>query len=235
LQLTEIIKQPAMNPIQSDPRLIKIIIADDHALVRIGFITLLQNQPRFRVVADTGDGAQLLNLIEIHKPDIVLMDIRMPVMDGVEATQIITQKYPGTAVITLTAISQEYIIADMLSAGAKGFLLKDSHPSELVKAINAVANNQNYYCPSTTVKLNRIISNHEYDPVTNERNFPLTPRETQVLKLICKQNTNKEISQILKISVRTVECYRSSLHIKTKSLTVAGIVNFAIKFGIHTP
>lgn len=212
---------------------IKLIIADDHALIRAGFASYLHKQTGLQLVAEAANGKELLSLTERHNPDIIFTDISMPEMDGIEATRIITEKYPHIAVIALTIMQQDYIITDMLSAGAKGFLLKHVHPSELLKAILAVHNNENYYCRHTTEKLNRLILNKEFDPVTKERKLLLSPRETEVLLLICKEKTNKDISEILHISVRTVECFRSNLQRKTGVLNIAGMIKYAVKHGIY--
>jgi DNA-binding NarL/FixJ family response regulator len=214
---------------------IKVIIADDHELVRMGFASFLQNLPFIQLVAEAANGEQLIQLTGIHDPDIVLADIQMPVMDGIEATRIISEKFPRTSVIAFTVFNKEYLIAAMLNAGAKGFVSKQAHPSELMEAIKAVNNNQHYYCSWTTEKLNNLIVNKEYNPVTKERKVLLSPREKEILILICQQKTNKDISKILNISVRTVEDFRSNLLIKTQSQGVAGMVTFAILHGIYTP
>jgi DNA-binding NarL/FixJ family response regulator len=224
-----------MNPKQLNQQPVKIIIADDHELLRMGFATFLQNQPFVQLVAEAADGEQLIQLTGIHDPDIVLTDIQMPVMGGVEATGIITEKFPRTSVIAFTMFNQEYLIAEMLAAGAKGFILKQAHPSELTEAIKAVNNGQHYFCRSSTEKLNKLIAHKEYNPVTKARNIRLSPREKEVLLLICRQKTNKDISKILNISVRTVEDYRSNLLLKTQSQALAGLITFAVKQGIYIP
>jgi len=219
---------PTLNPI-------KIIIADDHALVRAGLIVYLERDPGLKVVAEAGTGTALVSLTEVHKPDVVFTDIQMPEMDGIEATGLITKQWPGTAVIALTMFNEKYMVAGMLRAGARGYILKGSHTNELLKAIRAVSNNQPYYCPGATLEVNSLISSNEYNPVTGEVKMALTLRETTVLLLICDQKTNKEISEILGISIRTVEYFRSSLFLKTNVNNVAGLVAYAIKQGIYNP
>jgi DNA-binding NarL/FixJ family response regulator len=222
-----------MEPRQLSQQPIKIIIADDHDLLRIGFKRTLETEPFFQLVAEAANGEQLIRLTEVYEPDIVLTDIQMPVLDGIVATKIITDKFPCTSVIAFSVFTSEYLIAEMLNAGAMGFVSKQAHPSELIKAIIAVSNNLYYYCSFSTKILNTLIANKEYNPVTKERNFRLSPREKEVLILICKQKTNKDISMILNIGVRTVEDFRSNLLLKTQSKSVAGLVTYAIKSGIY--
>jgi len=214
---------------------IKILIADDHEIFRDGFRSLLQNETAFLLVAEASNGQNLINLARLNDPDVILMDIKMPGMNGIEATKILSKQYPRAAVIALTMCNEEHLIADMLAAGAKGYVLKDASKSEVIDAIKTVNKNGNYYCRSTTSKLTRLIANNEYNPDTNERKVPLSPRETQILVMICQQRSNKEISKKLNISVRTVEGFRTNLLIKTGSMNIAGMVLFAIRRGIFCP
>jgi DNA-binding NarL/FixJ family response regulator len=220
---------------RSEPEPIKIIIADDHEVLRDGFKYQLQKYPFLQLVAEAGNGEELIRLAGIYNPDIILTDIQMPVMNGIEATRIISQKYPHLSVIAFTVFNNEYHIAEMLAAGAKGFILKHAHPCELIEAIKTVHKNQHYYCRCSTEKLNRLVANKEYNLVTNKWKNQLSARETEILLLICEQKTNKDISKLLNISVRTVEDFRSNLLIKTQSQNIAGMVNYAVKYGIHIP
>lgn len=220
---------------QSKPEPLKIIIADDHELIRLGFIEFMEKAEGLNVVAGAANGRQLISLAGIHEPEIILVDVHMPEVNGIEATRIITQQYPRTAAIGFSICREAYLIADLLVAGAKGYVLKDSHPAELLAAIKAVSKGENYYCPAATEIINNKITGKLYDPETGERKYPLTPRETEVLRLICQQKTNQEISLILRISVRTVEDFRRNLLDKTKSQHVAGLVTFAMMHGIYNP
>ena len=224
-----------MDPAPLSLQSIKIIIADDYELLRIAFVKILQQQSLFQIVAETSDGEQLVQQTRIHKPDIVLTDIRMPVMDGIEATQIITAHFPCTLVIACTTFNTEYLLAEMLDAGAKGFVSKQAHPDELITAINTVHNNRYFFCSASMEKLNNLIARKEYNLATKARKLLLSQREKEVLLMICNQKTNKDISAILNISVRTVEDFRTKLLIKTGSKSVAGLVSFAVKQGIYVP
>ncbi len=214
---------------------IKIIIADDYELLRIAFVNALQKQPLFEIVAEASNGEQLVQQIRQYKPDVALVDVKMPVMDGIEATRIITAQFPCTLVLGCSLHNNEYLIAEMLDAGAKGYVLKHASPAELIAAIISVHNNGYYFCCYATEKINKLIASKEYDFFTKERKPLLTQREKEILILICHQKSTKDISGILNISVRTVEDFRSNLLIKTQSQNIAGLVTYAIRNGIFTP
>jgi DNA-binding NarL/FixJ family response regulator len=224
-----------MDPAPLSRQSIKIIIADDYEMLRIAFVNILQQQSLFQIVAEVSNGEQLVQQTRIHKPDIVLTDIRMPVMDGIEATQIITAHFPCTLVIAITTFNTEYLLAEMLDAGAKGFVSKQAHPDELITAIKTVHNNQYFFCSASLENLNNLNARKEYNLATKARKLLLSHREKEVLLMICNQKTNKDISGILNISVRTVEDFRTKLLIKTGSKSVAGLVSFAVKQGIYVP
>lgn len=223
-----------MNSVHPDTP-ITIIFADDHPLMRTAFVKEIETRPDLRVIAEADNGSQLVALTKQYKPDIALTDIAMPVMDGLEATHIITKECPETCVIAFTQYKQEYLILDMLSAGAKGYLLKDVHPDILVEAIYAVYAKQDYYCPDSARIINYLVSKGEYDPVTRLRKNLFSQREMEVLLLICQEKTSREIAGILGISERTVEDHRSKLLLKTDTQSVAGLVGFAIKHGYYNP
>jgi DNA-binding NarL/FixJ family response regulator len=214
---------------------VKIIIADDHEIFREGFRSMLQNEPSFELLAEAANGLQLVKLAQIKDPDVILTDIKMPVMNGIEATKILTREQPRSAIIALTMCNEEYLVADMLAAGAKGYLLKDARKREVLKAIHTVNSNHSYYCRATSRTVTRLISKNLFDPDTNECRPLLAPRETEILLLICLEKTSREISEILNISSRTVEDCRNGLMIKTGSHNTAGLVTFAIRQGIFRP
>jgi two-component system, NarL family, response regulator NreC len=214
---------------------IKIIVADDYELLRIAFVNTLQQQPFFEIVAEARNGEQLVQQTGLYKPDVVLADVKMPVMDGIEATRIITAKFPGTLVLACSFYNHEYLMAEMLYAGARGFVMKQVHPLELITAIRCVYNNEYFFCSHCRDKINKLITSKEYNLFTKERKPLLTQREKEILLLICDQKSNKDISGILKISVRTVEDFRSKLLFKTQSKSVAGLVGYAVEQGMYTP
>lgn len=214
---------------------IEIIFADDQEVLRKGFRALLQDEGNIQIVAEASNGNDLLKLVAQHNPDVVLTDIKMPGMNGIEATLKIMQQYPGTAVVAFTMFSEDYLLMDMLEAGALGYVLKDARPSEIIDAIQAAYRNRPYYCPDTKKKLNRLIDANIYDPLHKLRRPLLSNREKQVLILICRECSNQEIASELDISIKTVEIFRKKLYIKTNCRNIAGLVKYAIRLGLFNP
>jgi DNA-binding NarL/FixJ family response regulator len=215
--------------------LIKILIADDHELLRTGCRRILGDLSGIEVIGEAVNGFDLLNQMEVNIPDIVLTDIKMPLMDGIQATGIITKKHPQVSVIALSYFDYEYYIMEMLDAGAKGYLVKAATKAELVAAIRTVYNGENYFCCHTREKLASMKEGGFFDPRQNKPAIHLTPREKEVLQLVCMEKSNIEISTLLNISVRTVEGFRTSLFAKTNASTIAGLTVFAINYGIYDP
>jgi DNA-binding NarL/FixJ family response regulator len=194
----------------------------------------LDDIPGIEVIGEAVNGADLLEQVKHNTPDIILMDISMPVMNGIEATRVITKDYPLVAVIALSAFNNEYHISEMIRAGAKGFLLKVVTKADLSEAIITVYNNGNFYCASTLKKMEQPVTSRPFYP-GNKAALHLTLREKEVLYLICLEKSNSEIADLLEISVRTVEGFRTSLFAKTKAVNIAGLVLFAINHGIYRP
>lgn len=214
---------------------VKIILADDHEIFRDGFHSLLKNQSRIILLAEAANGQQLVALTEKHLPDVVLTDIKMPLMDGIEATRIITAKYPQVAIIALSMFNDDKLIIDMLEAGAKGYLLKNAHKTEIIDAINTVSQHKPYYCSATGIKLAQLIANSRFNPNDPSQKTMFTDKEKEIICLICRQFSNKEISAALHLSIRTIEGYRERILQKTDARNTAGIVIYAIKHNIYTP
>jgi DNA-binding NarL/FixJ family response regulator len=165
----------------------------------------------------------------------VLTDIMMPGMDGIEATRIITKKYPQVGVIALSMFNDDKSIIDMLEAGAKGYLLKNANKTDIIDAINTVARGKAYYCSSTGVKLAQLIANSRFDPNIPGSRELFTDKEKEIICLICKEYSNKEISELLHLSVRTIEGHRERIVLKTNAKNTAGIVVYAIRNNIFIP
>lgn len=218
--------QHAMKPI-------RVLLAEDHTLVRAGIRALLQNLDDVQVVAEAGDGREALRLIQIHQPDVVLMDIAMAGLNGLEATARISREFPRVRVVILSMyVSEEYVL-QALRAGAVGYLLKDAGTAELELAIRAVARDETYLSP--------VVSKHvvaDYvrrvggEPSSLER---LTRRQREILQLIAEGRSTQEIAQLLNISVKTVETHRSQLMERLGIHDVAGLVRYAIRVGLVTP
>ena len=179
-----------------------------------------------KVVAEASNGQELLDILKDNRADIVLMDIKMPVMDGLEATQKVLKKYPGIKIIALTMHEEIGYFNKMIDAGAMGFLLKKTNKDELEIAINTVMANDNYFSQEFIANINK----HTMSKKTS--NISLSEREHEVLELICKGHSNVEIAKLLGISQRTVDAHRSRLFEKTGAKNAPNLVLFAIKNGL---
>lgn len=186
---------------------IRIVIADDHAVVRQGLKMFLLDDPEFEVIAEAQNGAEALELAKKHTPDVVLMDLLMPVMDGITAIGHIRREVPDTEVIALTSVLEDASVVGAVRAGAIGYLLKDTQAEELTRAIKAAANGQVQLSPQAAARLVREVRAPE-SPET------LTERETDVLRLLAQGKANKEIAAQLFIGENTVKTHVSSILVK---------------------
>lgn len=214
---------------------IKIVIADDHEIFREGFKSTLQHEPAVELVAEAANGHSLIGIVKQYIPDIIFMDIKMPVMGGIEATRILKAQYPQCAVIALSSYDEEYYISEMMNAGAVGYVLKDADKAQVMEAITTVYKNHEYFCSTIRKKIVGIVADRIRTQTNGKKGVTLTSRETEVLLLVCAENSNKEIAVILKLSIRTVEDFRKKLIQKTASRTSTGLVVFAIRRGIYKP
>jgi len=189
----------------------RILIVDDHAMLREGMRTLLSPEKDFEIVGEATNGEEAVRLAGELKPDIVIMDIVMPVMNGVEATRQIRQLYPDVAVLVLSAFSDIRYIVDLLEAGARGYLLKSSAGKELVKAIRAVRAGESVLDPEVTHKLVQRLASLSRTPEEREAGAQLTARELEILKWAARGLSNKEISEKLFISLRTVKAHLTNI------------------------
>jgi DNA-binding NarL/FixJ family response regulator len=213
------------------PRLytpIRIIIADDHEILREGFLSMMKKQSDIEIVGEAKNGAHLLNLVAQLKPDIVITDIKMPEMDGIQATLEITRQFPATSVIAFSMYEEESLIVDMLKAGAKGYILKSSDKKEVVAAVKSVHKGQLYYCRET----DRILTDLRKSEKGKEIKF--NERQRKIIQLICEENSNFEIGEKMNLSRRTIEGYREQIMEKMKVKNTAGIVLYAVKHRLFT-
>lgn len=211
---------------------IKIIIADDHEFYIRGFRAALQHEASVQVIADASNGKELLELVKQYEPDIIFVDIKMPILNGIETAKIVTANYPNCAVIGLSSSEEHYMVEDMFAAGAIGYLLKDAGKMQVMEAIHAAINKQKYFCKA----IRRVMDAHyasNFLETGNKKKHSLTPRQTEILILICEQRSTSEIAEILKLSKRTVEGFRRKLFEKTSSQNEAGLVIYAISNGIY--
>jgi two-component system response regulator NreC len=208
---------------------IDIIIADDHEFFRDGFATMLKRIPGLNLVGEAADGEELIKLTRACKPEVVVTDIRMPKMDGIQATRIIKQEFPSVQVIALSMYDEEDLIVDMLEAGAKGYLLKNAHRDEIIAAVRSVHKDEPYYCRSTSYKLAQMIANSKFHPYKKRSKPEFTVREIEIMKLICREYSNKQIGDLMCLSKRTVEGYREKILTKIDGKNTVGIVVYALK------
>lgn len=209
---------------------IRVVIADDHEIFRNGFKLLFKNQKMIELAGEAEDGQSLVNLVKEVVPDVVITDIQMPGKDGIQACREIQEHFPKLPVIALTTFNDDSYVIDMLEAGARGYLLKNTNQAELLQAVKTVWEGSTYYCNATSQKLARLIAEKRYDPHQEAIHF--TERELDVIRLICQQMSNKEIASALKLSPRTVESHREKIQEKIGSRNIAGITIYAIKHKI---
>jgi len=215
-----------MNPI-------RVLLADDHALVRAGIRALAQSLAGIEIVAEAVDGRDALALIKIHQPDVVLMDISMAGLNGLEATARVAKEYPNVRVIILSAHANEEYVWQALRSGAAGYLLKDAGTAELELALNAVARGETYLSPAVS---KHVVADYVRRVGGEPRTLELlTPRQREILQLIAEGQTTKEIARTLHISVKTVETHRMQLMERLDIHDVAGLVKYAIRTGLIKP
>ena len=214
--------------------MIKVILVDDHKMFRQGLKFALSQMEDIEVIGEASDGKEFLDVLKEKKPDVVLMDISMPRMDGVEATQNARQVDPDIKIITLSMFSDPEYYQKMVAAGTKGFLVKETGVDELHKAIKIVNEGGTYFSQQL---LQNIIVNISNPVVKSSRNkvVELTKREEEVLELICKGYSNKEIADSLFISQKTVEGHKSNLMDKTNTKSAINLMLFAIKHQLINP
>jgi len=211
---------------------IRVLLADDHALVRAGFRALLQSLPDMEVVAEAGDGREALRLIGLHQPDVVLMDIGMPGLNGLEAAARIVEESPHIRVIILSMHATEEYVLRALRAGAVGYLLKDAGTAELELAVRAVVRGEMYLSPAVS---KHVIAEYVQRVSSEPNSFEqLSPRHREILQLIAEGQTTKEIAQTLGLSVKTIETYRTQLMERLDIHDIAGLVRYAIRMGLIT-
>lgn len=211
---------------------IRILLADDHQLMRSGLRLLIEQQPDFTVVGEAADGREAVALAKSLRPDVAVMDISMPNLNGIEAAHQITQSHAEIAVIVLSMHPDESYVLRALKAGAKGYLLKDSAESDLISAVRAVARGKSFFSPAVSKvllddyirKLKRSGAEDAYDL--------LTPREREVLQLVVEGKSNKEVANLLNLSVYTVETHRSNIMQKLNLKGVPELTLYAVRKGI---
>jgi two-component system response regulator NreC len=210
---------------------IRIILADDHQIVRQGLRILLEAEPDMEVVAEADNGRKVLRMAQELTPDIIIMDLSMPELNGIEATRQILAEVPGIRIIALSMHSDSLFVLNMIRAGASGYLLKDCALEELVKAIRAVVNNKTYLSPGVSdIVIRDFVTG--WQTTTSSAFSVLSAREREVLQLMAEGKTTNQIADGLCVSVKTVEAHRKQVMNKLGIHSVAELTKYAIRQGL---
>jgi DNA-binding NarL/FixJ family response regulator len=213
-------------------RTITVFLADDHTIVRQGLAKLLEVEPHFKVVGEAENGRQAVSMVEALKPEIVIMDISMPLLNGIEATRLIKKSCPQTKVIILSMHTHDRYIDELINLGVSGYLLKDSTGADIIKAISAAVKGDTYLSPSIS---RRVIEDYLYLKKKSPQEDlygKLSNREREVFQMIAEGHSTKEISDILFISPSTVKTHRANIMEKLQFVNISQLVQFAIHLGI---
>ena len=207
----------------------RILLADDHQMFREALRSLLGSLPQIEVVAETGNGLEVIDLVRATQPDIVCMDISMPGLNGIETTRQITRSWPLIKVIALSAFSDQRYVMDMMAAGAAAYVTKAAAGDELLRAIDAVSKNHSYLCPDAMDSVKGVLSSNT---PPEKKAAPLGPRERQVLALVAAGFTSAQIAEQLHIAASTIEVHRRNIMRKLDVHSVAGLTRYAIRNGL---
>lgn len=209
----------------------KLMLVDDHELFRQGLRYMLESESDAEIIAEAGDGRAAVELATELKPDVIVLDIEMPDMDGIEAAREISAKCPSAKILVLSMHSERGYVSEMFSLGVSGFLLKDAALEELVQAINVVVANKKYISPSLVDVVIEGFTGDSKDTRESELD-KLTPREREILQLIAEGNSSKEIAFHLNLSVKTVDAHRRQLMHRLEIDNLADLIKFAIREGL---
>jgi len=213
-------------------RKIRILLADDHTVLRRGLRLLLEGQPEFSVVAEAADGNQAVQAAAAAKPDVVILDIAMPNLNGIEAAQRILAAAPAIAIVVLSMHADESYVLRALKAGAKGYLLKDSAEGDLIEAIKSVTQGKMFFSPEITRMLTEDYVREIRARGIDDSYELLTPREREILQLLAEGKSNKDIATLLNLSLYTVETHRRNLQDKLNMHSFAELILYAVRKGV---
>ncbi len=214
-----------------DSRIVTVLIVDDHGVFRTGLRTLLGGMPEISIVGEAANGKEMYEKGMELRPDVIVTDVELPVMTGVEATRELCKRIPYCRVLVLTVDAKEETVLRMLEAGAMGYILKNAEPQEIRDAICTVDLYKPYFCKPVTQMLTQIVSRHLKFPPKPEVIF--SEREKEIIKLICDEYTSKAIAFTLNLSKRTIEGHRTRIMDKIGAKSVAGVIAYAIERGIY--
>ncbi|HEV7735124.1 MAG TPA: response regulator transcription factor [Candidatus Binatia bacterium] len=208
---------------------LRVLLVDDHTVVRQGLRKILESDDEIEIVGEAGDGRSAVEMVQRMRPHVVVMDVALPELNGIEATRQITKRVDGAKVLVLTMHSDDVYVRQSLKAGARGYLLKDSEDLDLIKAVKAVGQGGSFFSPSVSKVL---LAGYLGDPTGKEveDNLALlTDREREVLQLIAEGKTNKEVANLLNVSINTVETHRKHVMEKLDLHNTAELVRFAVR------
>ena len=211
---------------------IRILLADDHTVVRKGLRLLLESHPGFKVIAEAANGREALSLAEEHTPDVVVLDVAMPLLNGIETARQISGKLPQTAIVFLSMHSDEGYVLKALKSGAKAYLLKDSAEDDLINAIKAVSDGKAFFSPAISKMLVEDYMRQMREREVEDSYELLTTREREILQLFAEGKSVKEVATILDLSLYTVETHRSNIFQKLDLHSVAELILYAVRKGV---
>jgi two-component system response regulator NreC len=211
---------------------IRIVLADDHTVVRKGLRLLLESQPGFTVVADASNGRETIALAEQHQPDVIVMDVAMPILNGIEAARQISAKLSQIAIVFLSMHADEGYVLKALKAGARAYLLKDSAEYDLIAAIKAVNDGKAFFSPAISKMLVEDYMRQMREKDVEDSYELLTTRERELLQLLAEGKNNKDVANLLNLSLYTVETHRSNIFQKLNLHSTADLILYAIRKGV---
>lgn len=210
---------------------VKVLLVDDHEIMREGMSALLRKYSGFEVIGQASDGRQALEMVEQIRPDIVIMDVGMPNLNGIDATRQLLTLDSNLKIMALSTHSDGSVVAKMIRAGAAGYMLKESAFEELIEGLNTVLNGKTFLCK----KISKVVFSEYVGLVTNPKVYKgdgLTNREREVLQLVAEGNTTKEIAEILNLSTKTIDSHREHIMEKLGIRNIAGLTKYAIREGL---
>ncbi len=211
---------------------VRILIADDHAIIRRGLRALLAHEPGFDVVGEAADGREAVELAERERPQVAILDISMPLLNGLEAARQLSTRFEEMRLIMLTVHADESYLLNALKAGARGYVLKSSSEFEIVEAVRAVSQGKAYFSPKVSRMLADEYMRHLEQKHVEDSYDSLTARERQILQLLAEGQSNKDIAAILDLSTTTVICHRQHIFQKLDFHTLADLILYAIRKGV---
>jgi DNA-binding NarL/FixJ family response regulator len=218
----------------SNPYLkLRLVIADDHEMVREGLQLLLKKISSLEVVGEASNGEELVAVTRTLKPDVLLIDVKMPKCNGTEATKVIKEEFPHIGIVALSSFDEEHLIMDMLNAGAKGYLLKNAGADEILAAVQAAYKDEAYYSKEINLKLAQMVSHSGLLDNNKKKPRLFNDTELEIITMVCDGFSSKQIANVLHLKARTIERYRDAIMEKMDVKNAAGVVMYAIKNDLY--